>query len=251
MALDETEKEPMGTRAEGHRTRRTPEEVRALVLRAAHDLFTTQGYRGTKTREIAERARVAEPVIFRHFGSKAELFEISLLAPFTDFANAWAASWREDPLESVDEYEMTRTFVEGFYELASEHREVLHTLMAARAKDGDQALAEVADRVVEQLASLLTLIRTLLDEHAAARGWDALDSPVTVAVALGAILSVVVFDAWVFPAGQPRPGRDREIEELTQMLLRGVAHRPRPTPGLAAHTSAGSTCGSASAASSS
>ncbi|KAA1421863.1 TetR/AcrR family transcriptional regulator [Nocardioides humilatus] len=214
--------------AAARRTRRSPDEVRALVLRAAHDLFTSQGYQATRTRQIAERAQVAEPVIFRHFGSKAEIFEISLLTPFTEFANAWAASWEEDPLESADEYEMTRTFVEGFYKLTVEHQEVLRTLMSARAAGGDDALVEVANRVVEQLGALLTLIRSLLEKHAAARGWGTLDSPVTVAVALGSILSVVLFDDWIFPAGQPRPGRAREIEELTQMLLRGVAHRPAP-----------------------
>lgn len=208
------------------RTRRTPDEVRTLVLRAASDLFTTQGYHGTKTRQIAELASVAEPVIFRHFGSKAELFEASILAPFTAFANAWAASWRADPLASADEYAMTRTFVEGFHALASEHREVLRTLTAARAKGGDDALAQVAERVVARLATLLTLIRDLLEEHAHARGWDSLDAPITVAIALGAILSVVVFDEWVFPADEARPTREREIEELTQMLLRGVAGRP-------------------------
>ena len=207
------------------RTRRAPFEVRALVVRAAHDLFTSQGYHGTKTRQIAERAQVAEPVIFRHFGSKAEMFEVAIIAPFTDFANAWGDSWKVEPLASADMYELTRTFVEGFYGLTLEHREVFRTLMVARANGDDAALADVADRVVAQLASVLTHIRGLLEEHATARGWDSLDPPITVAVALGAILSIVVFDEWVFPAGERRPGRARQVEELTQMLLHGVAHR--------------------------
>jgi AcrR family transcriptional regulator len=211
------------------RTRRAPLEVHDLVVRAAHDLFTSQGYHGTKTRQIAERAQVAEPVIFRHFGSKAEMFEVAIIAPFTDFANAWGASWSTEPLASADVYEVTRTFVEGFYGLALEHREVLRTLMAARAKGDDDALAEVADRVVTQLASVLTHIRGVLEQHSAARGWDSLDPPNTVAVALGAILSVVVFDDWVFAAGERRPGRARQVEELTQMLLHGIAHRAAPS----------------------
>ncbi len=211
--------------AGSRRTRRTPEEVRALVLRAAQGLFADHGYHGTKTREIAERAGVAEPVIFRHFGSKAEIFEVSILAPFTAFANEWAESWRIEPLAAADEYELTRTFVEGFYGLALDHREVLRTLMAARTLGGDAALTEVADRVVVQLADLLMLVRDLLVEHRDARKWDALDPPVTVAVAFGAILSVVLFDEWVFPVGERRPSRVRQVEELTQMLLNGVAHR--------------------------
>lgn len=208
------------------RTRRAPLEVRELVLRAAHDLFAEQGYHGTKTREIAARAQVAEPVIFRHFASKAEIFERSILAPFTSFAEAWAEAWRVEPLASADQYQITRTFVDGFYGLAVEHREVFRTLMAARAKGGDEALAEVAERVIAQLGDLLVLIRALLVDHRDAREWEGLDPPITVAVALGAILSLVILDDWVFPVGERRPGRARQVEELTQMLLHGVAHRP-------------------------
>ncbi len=207
------------------RTRRAPLEVRDLVLKAASELFAEQGYHGTKTREIAERAQVAEPVIFRNFGSKAEIFEASLLAPFTAFAHAWVASWRAEPLAAADEYQLTHAFVKGFYDLALEHREVLRTMMAARAMGGDAALAEVADRVVKQLGEVLALVRELLVEHRDAREWGTLDPPVTVAVAFGAILAVVVFDEWVFVAGERRPGRARQVEELTQMLLNGVAHR--------------------------
>jgi AcrR family transcriptional regulator len=216
----------MAEAARVRRSRRAPLEVRDLVLRAAHDLFAAQGYHGTKTREIAERAQVAEPVIFRHFASKAEIFELSILAPFAAFAQEWAESWRVEPLASADEYEITNTFVAGFYELALDHREVFRTLMAAGADGGDEALAGVAQRVIAQLGESLTLIRGLLVEHRDARGWQALDPPVTVAVALGSILSLAIYDDWIFPVGERRPGRARQIEELTQMLLHGVSHRP-------------------------
>ncbi|HEX7824719.1 MAG TPA: helix-turn-helix domain-containing protein, partial [Mycobacterium sp.] len=57
-------------------------DVRARILKAAHDLFTKQGYQSTTTKQISTRARVAEPTVFRHFGSKVELFEASILEPF-------------------------------------------------------------------------------------------------------------------------------------------------------------------------
>lgn len=206
--------------------RRGPVEIRNLVLRAAHDLFAEQGYHGTKTREIAERATVAEPVIFRNFGSKAELFEESILAPFSDFVTEWADSWRTEPLASADPFEITRTFVKGFYGLVLEHRELLRTLFAARVQGGDEALAEVAGRVVDQFAVNLSTMRSLLLDHGGARHWAGIDPPVTVAVAVGSVLSLVVLDDWVFVQGERRPGRDRQVEELAQLLLHGVAHRP-------------------------
>jgi TetR/AcrR family transcriptional regulator len=47
---------------------------REQILNVASSLFAQQGYRGTTTRLIAERAAVTEALIFRHFPSKEELY---------------------------------------------------------------------------------------------------------------------------------------------------------------------------------
>ncbi len=53
--------------------RRDGEATRQRLLRAALDLFTTVGFRGTTTPAIASRASVAEGTIYRHFNSKEHL----------------------------------------------------------------------------------------------------------------------------------------------------------------------------------
>jgi AcrR family transcriptional regulator len=50
------------------------EDRRQQILETATQLFARQGYDGTTTRQIAERARVNEAIIFRHFPSKEELY---------------------------------------------------------------------------------------------------------------------------------------------------------------------------------
>ncbi|HYG99400.1 MAG TPA: TetR/AcrR family transcriptional regulator [Terriglobales bacterium] len=50
------------------------EDRRNQILETATDLFARQGYEGTTTRQIAEKARVNEAIIFRHFPSKEELY---------------------------------------------------------------------------------------------------------------------------------------------------------------------------------
>jgi AcrR family transcriptional regulator len=40
--------------------------VRPRLLNAAHELFVEKGYRATTTKEITDRANVAEPTLFRH-----------------------------------------------------------------------------------------------------------------------------------------------------------------------------------------
>ncbi len=47
---------------------------RAQILDVATGLFAQQGFRGTTTKLIADRAGVTEALIFRHFPSKEELY---------------------------------------------------------------------------------------------------------------------------------------------------------------------------------
>lgn len=47
---------------------------RRQILAAAVELFARQGYQGTTTRAIAQRARVNEAILFRHFPSKEALY---------------------------------------------------------------------------------------------------------------------------------------------------------------------------------
>jgi AcrR family transcriptional regulator len=53
----------------------TPEETRTRILDATREIFSQKGFRGTTTREIAERAGVNEATLFRHFGNKEALIE--------------------------------------------------------------------------------------------------------------------------------------------------------------------------------
>jgi AcrR family transcriptional regulator len=47
---------------------------RSQIMEVAKELFSRQGFDGTTTREIAQRAKVNEAIIFRHFPSKQELY---------------------------------------------------------------------------------------------------------------------------------------------------------------------------------
>jgi TetR/AcrR family transcriptional regulator, transcriptional repressor of aconitase len=51
------------------------EERRRGIVEAAVPLFARNGFSGTTTKEIAEAARVSEALVFKHFPSKAALYE--------------------------------------------------------------------------------------------------------------------------------------------------------------------------------
>jgi AcrR family transcriptional regulator len=61
--------------------RRKSSDLRSDILDAARLVFTEKGYAAASTREIAERARAAEPLIFRHFEKKAKLFAAAVFDP--------------------------------------------------------------------------------------------------------------------------------------------------------------------------
>src|SRR4051794_2734631 len=55
--------------------RKTREERREAVLDAALHVFAAAGYAGASTEDIARRAGISQPYVFRLFGTKKELFK--------------------------------------------------------------------------------------------------------------------------------------------------------------------------------
>jgi AcrR family transcriptional regulator len=72
-------------------TRLSAEERKAAVLDTACGIFSTGSYRGTTTAEIARRAGVTEPVLYRHFASKRDLY----LAVLDESWSRLRAVWQE------------------------------------------------------------------------------------------------------------------------------------------------------------
>src|ERR687885_1655589 len=55
-------------------TRQSAEERRESVLDAAQIEFAARGLHGASTEEIARRAGISQPYVFRLFGTKKELY---------------------------------------------------------------------------------------------------------------------------------------------------------------------------------
>jgi AcrR family transcriptional regulator len=54
--------------------RKSKAERREEILEAALDVFAERGYHGASTEEIARRAGISQPYVFRLFGTKKDLF---------------------------------------------------------------------------------------------------------------------------------------------------------------------------------
>ena len=78
-------------------TRLPAEERKAAVLDSACGIFSTGSYRGTTTAQIARIAGVTEPVLYRHFASKRDLYLAVLEESWRRLRLLWDAAVEAEP----------------------------------------------------------------------------------------------------------------------------------------------------------
>jgi AcrR family transcriptional regulator len=125
------------------RVRLAATERRASLLHCACQVFSEGSYRGTTTAEIARAAGVSEPILYRHFACKRDLYLACL-------AEAWSrvrALWKQALAEEPDPGEWLSAMGRAFRE--SEDRVMIHNLWV-------QAIAEASEDPV---------IRTYMQDH--------------------------------------------------------------------------------------
>jgi AcrR family transcriptional regulator len=198
------------------RTRRSPQEVRELLLSAARTTFAARGYARSSTRDIADAAGVSEALLFRHFGTKANLFELAILDPFHGFMDAYVDNRPADITDAPPPPEVpSRDYVEPLYDLLAQNRELVMALLAARAYEVDLAAKP-------ELSDALDRLQALVEVELARRGLSSVDVPVTIRVTFAMVVALAVFQDWLFPPGKC-PSRDRLVEEMVQFMVHGLA----------------------------
>lgn len=108
-------------------------ERRARVLECACQVFSRGSYRGTTTAELARSAGVTEPILYRHFESKRDLY----LACLTEAWGDLRVRWEEALAAEEDSGSWLRVLGQTFFE-AERNRPVVSSLWV-------QALAEAGE----------------------------------------------------------------------------------------------------------
>jgi AcrR family transcriptional regulator len=94
-------------------TARLPaEERRAALLETACRLFSEGSYRGTTTADIAREAGVTEPVLYRHFESKRDLYLACLDSAWAGAREMWEEALAAEPDPGLWIATMGRCFIE-------------------------------------------------------------------------------------------------------------------------------------------
>jgi AcrR family transcriptional regulator len=129
--------------------RKTKDERREAVLTAAREAFAERGLVGASTEEIAARAGISQPYVFRLFGTKKELFTAVIVRCFREtletFQRAAEGQRGEDALRAMGE---------AYVQLLSD-RTMLQAQMQAYAASDD---ADVRAAVREGYGDLFTWV---------------------------------------------------------------------------------------------
>ena len=80
------------------RSRLTADARRQAVLDTACRVFSRSSYRGATTAEIAREAGISEPILYRHFGSKRNLYLACLDEAWDAFRAEAEAAIASDPV---------------------------------------------------------------------------------------------------------------------------------------------------------
>ena len=149
---------------------------RRQLLKVAADLFARHGFRGTTTAELAKSAGVSEPILYRHFISKLDLFVTLIDEIGVEVIDRW-----KDALERLSD-PMDRLGV-LLGESPGKHPRVPNQyriiLQAITESGNDPAIVSAVRRQTSRLHSfVVTELRNLQvrnavrdDEPAAALAW--------------------------------------------------------------------------------
>jgi len=209
------------------RRRRSSAAVRELISGAARDLFAKRGYAATTTRDIALEAGVDEATIYRHFGSKAKLFEAAVGEPYHRFMADYMGQWTEDSLVPKTGEEVVAEFAVGLYEALSANRDlILAYILAERFEAPELNLSgggsgqreSVVSRELRAMDEWSRRTCERLDFHD-------VDDPVTLRCSFAMVMGLVLHDELLFEQGAKHPSKTRVLRELSTYMYRALATR--------------------------
>ena len=189
------------------RPRRSSAEVRSRIRSAAVALFAERGYGNATTREIARRAEVAEPVIFRIYPTKQALFDAAVLEPFEEFISAYTTRWLAAPTPGGNPEEVLQQFVEELHDLVRQNRQ----LVAALASSGSLTI-----RTRPVLAKLEKMGTVIAETHGLP-----FDPKLSVRIAAVMVVAVTMLEYELFGGAG-----DRLVAEMVRMLVGAARYIP-------------------------
>jgi AcrR family transcriptional regulator len=191
---------------------------RTLILRAAREVFAAKGFNGTSTRDIAQRAQLTEVMIFRHFGTKANLFQEAVVTPFAEFMDNYIADYRSREHGKLSPQQEGIALYSGLFDVLHGERELLLALMAAHQYN--ELSLEASAQINGAFDRLLALFEEVVATEAKERHFSDFDLRATVRAMFAMVLSAALHGDWM-GLGK-KVSYKRMIDAMTQLTVRGL-----------------------------
>lgn len=191
-----------------------------LLVEAAHELFSAQGYRPTTTQQIAAKAGVTESLIFRYFTSKADLFVASVLKPFVKVLDETAARWSDEgSARHLTDEQQIRDYVTSLVECLAEHRHATLALFeVVSSQDPGADTAIIRDAFVRLFERITPTTAAFVADPRHRR----MDPDFAARMGFLIISAVSVLLPSTYRRPDAAPSQRQIVEELTQFFLHGV-----------------------------
>ena len=197
------------------RVRRSSAQIIDLLIEAATVEFERNGYEGTKTAAIAQRAGVTEALIFSNFGSKAVLFHDSIFKPLNLHFRQFSAAHRVAADDVDGARAWTQQYTRELQKFIGSHSMMLKTVIAAQMFSGRGARGLGDVEGLHEFFSQATA--KSMKNHS---GKPKIHPKLLSRVSFGAILACVIFKDWLFPEGL---ASDSEIRAaISDFVLEGI-----------------------------
>jgi AcrR family transcriptional regulator len=140
-------------------TRKSAEERRIEVLDAARDVFAEHGLSGASTDEIARKAGISQPYLFRLFRTKKELFIAAIEQCFAETHETFAQA-----AEGKSGEEAVKAMGKAYAELIRSNPNRLRAQMQTYAACDDPDVCAVARKGYGDLVELVQRVSGVDDD---------------------------------------------------------------------------------------
>ena len=183
------------------------------LLDAALEAFSENGFKGTSTRNIAERAGVHHPLITYHFKNKDELWRAAADRIFTEFNAALAAA--AQALAGDCPKARMSALIRAYVHYAA-GQPALHKIMVQEASQPSQRLDWLIDTHIRPLFDAAVAEIKVLQERGVAPPGDTKLLFNMIRVSSGALLALSLEFKGTSGIDMYQPGR---LDELADMII--------------------------------
>ncbi|HZQ36480.1 MAG TPA: TetR/AcrR family transcriptional regulator [Dehalococcoidia bacterium] len=191
------------------------ESRRDEILAAAIRCFASRGFEGTSTREIAREAGAKQPLLYYHFGSKADLY----LAAVLDQLDRLHEGLQAALCARCDQLERLRSFVRTYYDHFTIHEPGLAVCL--------REISGLPGDLAEQISAAHRRVATGVLQAIIAGGTaEGVFRPLDAEGCAYAIIAILQGFLRLREATRERLGRDTPVQQVLDVYCAGLVAAP-------------------------